>query len=218
MIALERVSKHYPVAGARHTVLDDVTVDLTAERGFAILGRNGSGKSTLVRLLSGVEVPDQGRIRRKARVSWPLGLGSAFQPSLTGRDNIRFVARIYACDVDEMVRRTEDFAELGRHLDAPLATYSSGMKARLAFGLSLSIDFDVYLIDEVTEVGDERFRGRSREAFAAKAGRAKVIIVSHSERTIREYCDRAAILEGGKIHAFDSLAEAYAEYRRILTR
>jgi len=217
MIRLHEVSKSYPVGGGgRVVVLDRVTADLDCARGIGILGGNGAGKSTLVRVISGSEPPDAGRVARSGRVSWPLGLGGTFQPSLTGRENVRFVARVYGADPDAMVGEVDEFAELGRFMDAPVSTYSNGMKARLAFGVSLAVDFDAYLVDELVGVGDERFRRKSREAFQAKARHAKVIMVSHEARTIREYCDRAAVLHGGRLTVYNDLDEAFQAHRRIM--
>jgi capsular polysaccharide transport system ATP-binding protein len=216
MIALDRVSKAYAIPGGRKVVLDDTTLDFASGHNFGILGANGSGKSTLIRLLAGSEMPDRGRIRRGARVSFPLGFGGTFHDALSGRENVAFVARVYGAAVQPTIRFVGDFAELGHYLDMPVHTYSAGMRARLAFGTCLAIDFDVYLIDEVTEIGDERFRQRCAAAFRERLRRSDIILATHNAHTIRQYCDRAAILSGGRLQLFDDIASAFAQYRRLL--
>src|SRR3954471_270629 len=153
MIRLDRVSKAYRVrGGGRKVVLDDVSLTFEAGHNFGILGVNGAGKSTLIRLLAGSELPDHGVVQRHARVSFPLGFGGTFHGALSGRENVRFIARVYGANVRHIMRYVEDFAELDGYFDMPVNTYSAGMRARLAFGTCLAIDFEVYLIDEVTEI------------------------------------------------------------------
>ena len=160
MIKLDNVFKYYRSHGHRKVVLDHVSLDFAAGRSYGILGVNGAGKSTLMRLLAGTELPNGGRVVRTSRVSWPLGFSGGLHPMLSGRENVKFVARVYGQDARKVIDFVEDFAEIGAYIDAPIRTYSSGMMARLAFGLSLSIEFDCYLIDEVTAVGDARFAAR----------------------------------------------------------
>jgi capsular polysaccharide transport system ATP-binding protein len=176
------------------------------------LGRNGAGKSTLLRIIAGTEQPDSGTISRTGVVSWPIGFSGGFSGSLTGEENCRFVARIYGADLDEVVGFSADFAELGDYFYMPVKTYSSGMRARLAFGLSMAIAFDAYLVDEVTAVGDSRFQEKCRKAFEARSGRSSVIIVSHNLSTVRDYCQRCAVIKEGKLLSFDSVDEASAVY------
>lgn len=216
MIALDRVGKAYSTPAGRRVVLDEATIDFAAGHNFGILGANGSGKSTLIRLLAGSELPDRGRIRRDARVSFPLGFGSTFHGALSGRENVAFIARIYGAAVGPTIRFVEDFAELGEYFRMPFETYSAGMRARLAFGTCLAIDFDVYLVDEVTEVGDERFRKKCALAFRERLRHSDIILATHNAHTIRQYCDRGAILAGGRLQLFDDLSEAFARYRRML--
>ncbi len=217
MIALERVSKSYRTAAGRRVVLDDTTIEFAAGHNVGILGGNGVGKSTLIRLIAGSEMPDRGRITRHARVSFPLGFGGTFHGALSGRENIAFMARVYGAAVRPTIRFVEEFAELGEYLDMPVQTYSAGMRARLAFGACLAIEFDVYLIDEVTEVGDERFRKRCAAAFRERLRRSDIIVASHNAHTIRQYCDRAAILSNGRLQMFDNVAGAFEQYRRMFT-
>lgn len=218
MIDLIGVTKKFKTAKGHKVILDNVTVSLDAERGIGILGRNGAGKSTLVRLLSGTEIPDSGKIIRHSKLSWPLGLNGTFQPSMTGRDNVKFVARIYGVDVERVVEEVEEFAELGDYMDMPVGTYSNGMKARLAFGLSLAVNFDVYLIDEIIAVGDERFKQRSIERLKKRTETSKVIMISHQAGTIRDFCDKAAILNGGQLTVYPDLRTAFQTYKRIMSK
>lgn len=212
MIELEQVTKVYQTRQGVNVVLDAVDMVLPARTNIGILGRNGAGKSTLLRLLSGAEQPDSGFVHRKGEISWPIGFGGGFNGSLTGEENCRFVARIYGVDVDDVVGFAMEFAEIGEYFHMPVKTYSSGMKARLAFGLSMAVDFDVYLVDEVTAVGDSRFQEKARRAFADRRDRSSVIIVSHSLRTIKQYCEQCAVLKNGKLYYFDSVREAQRMY------
>ena len=216
MIALDGVAKAYPTAAGRKIVLEDATVEFAPGHNFGILGANGTGKSTLIRLLAGSEMPDRGTIRRSARVSFPLGFGGTFHGDLCGRENVAFIARVYGAGLRATIRFVEEFAELGEYFDMPVNTYSAGMRARLAFGTCLAIDFDVYLIDEVTEIGDERFRRRCATAFRERLRRSDIILATHNGQTIRQYCDRGAILAGGRLELFDDIASAFERYRRML--
>lgn len=214
MIILSDVNKWYPTrAGAAH-VLKDVNLDVARGERVGILGSNGSGKSTLIRLMSGAELPTSGRVDRSMAVSWPLAFGGAFQGSLTGYDNLRFVCRIYGVDPDERLAFVEDFSELGVYLREPVKTYSSGMRARLAFAISMVIDFDCFLIDEVIAVGDARFHEKcNQELFVKRADRA-MIIVSHDATYIREHCSRAAVLIGGRLYQAPTLDQAFDFYHQ----
>lgn len=212
MIRLENVSKAYRTKAGDHVVLDHISCELPPGENIGILGGNGAGKSTLLRILSGIEAPDAGRIERRGTVSWPIGFSGGFNGSLTGEENARFVARIYGRNVDEVVDFARSFASISEYFFMPVRTYSSGMRARLAFGLSMAIDFDYYLVDEVTAVGDKEFQERSRAAFQERSRRASVIIVSHNMRTIRDYCSRAAVLKRGILRLYDNLDDAQAAY------
>lgn len=216
MIALERVAKTYPTVAGRKLLLAEATLEFAAGHNFGILGANGSGKSTLIRLLAGSEMPDRGIIRRHARVSFPLGFGGTFHGALSGHENVAFIARVYGASVRRTVRFVEEFAELDEYFAMPVNTYSAGMQARLAFGTCLAIDFDVYLIDEVTEIGDERFRRKCAAAFRERLRHSDIILATHNHHTIRQYCDRGAVLAGGRLELFDDVAGAFAHYRRLL--
>jgi len=212
MIELSGINKIYPTTSGHKVVLDDISFSFPAQTNVGILGRNGSGKSTLLRILAGTEEPDSGTIVRRGTVSWPIGFGGGFNGSLSGEENCRFVARIYGQDVDEVVGFTAEFAELGEYFYMPVKTYSSGMRARLAFGLSMAVEFDAYLVDEVTAVGDSTFQDRCRQAFLDRSERSSVIIVSHSIHTVKSYCERCAVLRNGKLFYFNSVDEAERFY------
>jgi capsular polysaccharide transport system ATP-binding protein len=212
MIELRNVTKAYLTHAGPNVVLDHLSMTFPARESIGILGRNGAGKSTLLRIISGVEKPDAGQVSRLGRVSWPIGFSGGFSPALSGEENCRFVARIYGEDVDRVVGYAREFAELGQYFFEPVRTYSSGMRARLAFGVSMAVDFDIYLVDEVTAVGDQAFQDKCRRAFLERQERSSVIIVSHSLGTIRSYCKRCAVLRNGKLQLFDSITEASQAY------
>jgi len=215
MIELKSVTKAYRTIAGDHVVLDRISGVFPDAVSVGILGVNGAGKSTLLRIIGGAEQPDGGEIIRRGRVSWPIGFAGGFNGSLTGDENCRFVARIYDSDIDDVVAYARDFAEIGEYFDMPVRTYSSGMRARLAFGLSMAIDFDTYLVDEVTAVGDRTFREKCRLAFAERQERSSVIIVSHQLQTIEEYCTHCAVLQNGRLHLFDDIGEASRLYEAI---
>lgn len=214
MISVEHVYKKYQTRTGAVTVLNDINFSLKKGEKIGILGRNGAGKSTLIRLISGVEAPTSGIIRREMSISWPLAFSGAFQGSLTGMDNLRFICRIYNADIEYVKAFTESFSELGRYLYEPVKNYSSGMKARLAFALSLSVEFDCYLIDEVIAVGDSRFSDKCRYELFEKRQDRSIILVSHSPNAIRQYCDNAMVLDQGKMLQFPSIDEAYRYYNK----
>ena len=212
MIELKNITKVYPTRHGANVVLRDISATFPAMTNYGILGRNGAGKSTLLRILAGAEYPDDGSVIRRGRVSWPIGFAGGFSGSLTGEENAAFVARVYGIDVDQVLGFALEFSELGDYFSMPVRTYSSGMRARLAFALSMAIDFDVYLVDEVTAVGDSQFQAKCRLAFSERRNRSSVIIVSHSMGTIKSYCQRAAVLRDGKLLHFDNLDEATKVY------
>lgn len=214
MIRLRGINKVYPTGSGPVQVLRDVNLDVRYGERVGILGRNGAGKSTLIRLISGAELPTSGSVERGMSVSWPLAFGGAFQGSLTGLDNLRFICRIYGVNADDKVAFVEDFSELGIFLREPVKTYSSGMRARLAFAISMVIDFDCFLIDEIVAVGDARFHEKCNHELFVERGDRAMIIVSHNATYIREHCSRAAVLSGGQLHHLDSLDEAFAFYER----
>ncbi len=213
MIALHKVSKTYPTRGGLHTVLGGV--DLTIQRGekIGILGRNGAGKSTLIRILSGAERPTSGHVERGMTLSWPLAFGGAFQGSLTGLDNLKFICRVYGVPHADKVGYVEDFSELGKYLREPVKTYSSGMRMRLAFAISMAVEFDCFLIDEVISVGDARFHEKCQHELFEKRKERAFIMVSHEAHNIREHCGRAGVLVAGQLHLFGDVDTAYHFYQ-----
>jgi capsular polysaccharide transport system ATP-binding protein len=215
MIQCENLSKSYRMGSGHKQVFKDLNLQIGAGEHVGLLGRNGAGKTTLIKLIGGVEMPTSGKVRRQMSVSWPLGFGGGFQGSLTGYDNARFIARIYGHEYDEIRDFVEDFTELGPQLKMPVKTYSSGMKARLAFALSLTIEFDCYLIDEVIMVGDADFHRKCHYELFEKRGDRTLILASHSPDLIREFCDSALILHQGRGRAYADVNEALKIYSAL---
>ncbi|MGF6470497.1 ABC transporter ATP-binding protein [Paraburkholderia youngii] len=217
MIELKNLSKDYHTRQGRRRVLD--SIDLRVDRGekIGILGRNGAGKSTMIRMISGAELPTLGKIHRDMSVSWPLAFGGAFQGSLTGMDNLRFICRVYGADAKAAEPFVQEFSELGYYLNEPVKSYSAGMRARLAFAISMAIEFDCFLIDEIVAVGDSRFHAKCHHELFEKRKDRALIIVSHDPAYIREHCDRAAVLVQGKLHSFEHIEEAYGFYQETVS-
>lgn len=207
--------KEYPAAGGRRRVLDKVNFRLEKGQKLGVLGRNGAGKSTLIRMIGGVEPITSGQIEHTMSVSWPLAFGGAFQGSLSGLDNLRFICRIYGLDYATTRAYVDDFAELGSQLADPVKTYSSGMRARLAFALSIIIEFDCYLIDEVIMVGDARFHKRCEEELFVNRKDRAMILVSHDMSFMRDTCDRAAIISNGNFTTYQDVEEAISKYELL---
>jgi capsular polysaccharide transport system ATP-binding protein len=216
MIRLRQITKVYPTRGGQHVVLD--AIDFTVKRGekIGILGRNGAGKSTLIRILSGAERPTRGEVSRGMSISWPLAFGGTFQNSLSGLDNLKFICRVYGVEYRDKIAYVEDFSELGKFMREPVRTYSSGMRARLAFATSMAVEFDCFLIDEVISVGDARFHQKCEAELFGKRGDRAFVMVSHEAHNIREHCSRAAVLAGGKLRLFDEVDQAYDYYRETV--
>lgn len=208
MIEFVNVSKRFRTRSGTHTVLDGVTLRLDRGDALGICGHNGAGKSTLLKLIAGIEQPSGGMIARTGTVSWPIGYASAFQSSLTGADNVRFIARIYDRPIRETLDFVDHFAELGSYLAMPIRTYSSGMMARLAFAASLAVDFDCYLVDEITAAGDARFRQRCEDALMARRQLGTLVMVSHDPHTLRQYCTTGAVVGDGRVDLFGTIDEA----------
>ena len=218
MIEFRGLRKSYRTPTGRKVIVDRLDLALPAGAKVGLLGRNGAGKTTLLSMVAGVAHPDAGEIRREGAISWPLGFGGAFHPDLTGVQNVRFVARIYGVDTDALVAAVSDFAELGGFMDMPVRSYSSGMKARLAFGMAMGIDFDWYLVDEITAVGDSRFRRKSLGVFKTRLRDAGLLMTSHSVATIRAYCDAGVVLERGRARYYADVEEAIAVHEANMAR
>jgi capsular polysaccharide transport system ATP-binding protein len=219
MIIVDDVYKRYRSDhGMGKWVLQGVSFTIPPKLNVGLVGRNGAGKSTLLRLIGGIDTPTRGLVERRCRVSWPMGFGGGLAASLTGRQNAKFVCRIHGHeeDLQDRLRYIEDFAELGESFDEPIKTYSSGMKSRLQFGLSLAFDFDVYISDEVTATGDAAFKEKAAAAFQALSDRAGLIMVSHGEGTLKEFCKAGIWLHEGRAYWFDSINDALTEYKKSL--
>ena len=214
MVQIDNLTKRYPTRHGTITVLDGIDLTVAPGEKIGILGRNGAGKSTLIRLISGAEYPTSGSVKRTMRVSWPLAFAGGFQGSLTGLDNLRFICRVHGVSVEDKLDFVEEFSELGRFMREPLKTYSSGMRARLAFALSMAIEFDCFLIDEVIAVGDARFHEKCRRELFEQRGDRAMIMVSHEQHIIRDHCSRASVLHGGRLQHFEDVDGAYHFYSR----
>lgn len=213
MIQLRNINKVYPTRAGAVSILRDVNLTVGSGERVGILGRNGAGKSTLIRLISGAEFPTTGHVERYMSVSWPLAFGGAFQGSLTGLDNLRFICRIYGAKPEDKIAFVQEFSELGLYLREPVKSYSSGMRARLAFAISMVIEFDCFLIDEIIAVGDARFHEKCNFELFDKRGDRAMVIVSHDGGYIRDHCTRLAVLSAGELHHFDNMDDGFAFYR-----
>ncbi len=216
MIRLDGVYKYYPTRFGPKYVLKNLDFALPDDRDIALVGANGAGKSTLLRMLGGIDFPSFGRIHSDRFISWPLALSSGFQPKMTGRENVRFVCRIHGVretkDIEEYVK---DFSELGRNFELPVGSYSSGMKSKYSFAVSMGFDFDTYLIDEITAVGDAAFKRKCSQALHEKRDSSNIIMVSHDERTLKEQCNAAILLAYGRAEFYESVETALYRYRNI---
>ncbi|MEO9778540.1 MAG: ABC transporter ATP-binding protein [Sedimentitalea sp.] len=216
MIRFENLTKSFRIKGERKLVIDNLNLTLPTGRSLALLGRNGAGKSTLLKMIAGTMNPDSGRIVSDGTLSWPVGFGGSFHGELTGAQNVRFIARIYGVDTQELMNFVEDFSELGKSFYMPVRSYSSGMRSRLTFGASMGIHFDTYLVDEVTAVGDAVFKRKSRAVFVERMKYSSAIMVSHSMGQLRQFCDSGIVLENGQMQYFDDLDEAIAMHEAIM--
>ena len=218
MIELRNLTKTFRLNGRRKTVCRNLNLRVPSKTSVALMGRNGAGKTTLLKIISGTMDPTSGRVMSKGRISWPVGFAGSFHGELTGAQNTKFVARIYGIDTGDMVEFVRDFAGLGTHFHLPFRTYSAGMKSRLAFGVSMAVPFDTYLVDEVTSVGDAAFREKSSAVFKARMENAGAFVVSHSVDMLRNLCDAGIVLEGGHARYFDDLEAAIDQHERNMQR
>lgn len=217
MIIFDKVSKYFSTPKGRHYILKDVSLTLPGDKNIGVFGANGSGKSTLMRLLAGTDFPNKGRISVKGNVSWPLGL-SGYQGSMTGRENAEFICRIYGKnreEINEKIAYIKEFSEIGDFFEMPLKSYSSGMRSKFSFAVSMAFDFDYYLIDELTAVGDKRFKQKCRETFDAKKGIANFLFVSHNLNELKRQCDIGIYIKDGQIHVHDSIDDAISAYNAM---
>lgn len=214
LVVSDLVKIYHTALGPRR-ILDHISFTLAPGEKIAVLGRNGAGKSTLVKLIGGVETPTSGRIERGMFQSWPIAFGGGFELNMSGFDNIRFIARIYGVPIKDTIQKVDDFAELGKLLYLPVRTYSSGMRARLAFALTLAIDFECFLIDEIFAVGDQRFHRKCYEALFVERAHRAMVMVSHDARLLRRYCHKALILKGGCGRIFEDMDLAVSIYETL---
>ena len=217
MIELRHVTKGYWVHGEYRIVIDDLSIVMPPGHSLGLLGRNGAGKSTLLQIIAGTMQPTTGHVLRHGEISWPIGAANSFHKDMTGLQNTRFLARVYGVDSDALVDFVEDFAEIGKHFNMPLRTYSAGMRSRLSFGVAMGIPFDTYLIDEVTGAGDKKFKKKSREVFRARMAGAGAIMVSHSMSDMRNFCDSGLVLHDGRLEYFDDIDDAITRHEALLS-
>ncbi|HFX5866480.1 TPA: ABC transporter ATP-binding protein [Escherichia coli] len=218
MIKIENLTKSYRTPTGRHYVFKDLNLEIPSGKSVAFIGRNGAGKSTLLRMIGGIDRPDSGKIITNKTISWPVGLAGGFQGSLTGRENVKFVARLYAKqeELKEKIEFVEEFAELGKYFDMPIKTYSSGMRSRLGFGLSMAFKFDYYIVDEVTAVGDARFKEKCAQLFKERHKESSFLMVSHSLNSLKEFCDVAIVFkDDNAVGFYEDVQKGIEEYYRI---
>ena len=221
MIELKNVSKYFQTKQGKKYILKDVSLIIPSHVNIGILGKNGTGKSTIMRMLGQIEFPTRGSIVSDKSFSWPLGLSGGFVLSMTGKENIKFVCRLYGkskAEMNSIVKYVEEFAELSSYLEMPTKTYSPGMKSRLKFGMSLAFDFDYFLIDETLSVGDARFKKKSKEALLKKIETSNVLLVSHDMKTLKEICDAGIVVDSGEMHYFENIDDAIEKYKEINTK
>ena len=220
MIKIENLTKSYRTPAGRHYVFKNLNIEIPSEKSVAFIGRNGAGKSTLLRMIGGIDRPDSGKIITNKTISWPVGLAGGFQGSLTGRENVKFVARLYAKqeELKEKIEFVEEFAELGKYFDMPIKTYSSGMRSRLGFGLSMAFKFDYYIVDEVTAVGDARFKEKCAQLFKERHKESSFLMVSHSLNSLKEFCDVAIVfMDDNAVSFHEDVQEGIEEYKNNIT-
>lgn len=218
MIELKNVTKYFHTKQGRNYILKDMSLTIPEKTNIGILGRNGAGKSTIMRILGHIEFPNRGKISSNHTFSWPLGLGGGFVGKMTGRANVKFVCRLYGRNeqqINDIITFVKDFSELKNYFDMPIETYSSGMKSRLSFGLSLAFDFDYMLIDETLSVGDARFKKKSKEALMKKIENCHVLLVSHDMKTLKEICDAGIVVNQGQMYYYNDINDAINEYENI---
>ena len=220
MIKVVNLSKTYVTKGKSRTIFKNINFTINKGESVALLGRNGAGKSTLLNIIGGVDQPDSGEVVRNCSVSWPLGLVGGFQGSLSARENVMFVSKLMYGNKSFLIKKTidfvESFAEIGSYFDLPFKTYSSGMRLRVTFGLSMAFSFDFYLVDEITSVGDQKFRKKCNEFLVNKVAQSSFIMVNHNLNALKDYCDKAIVLHNGNALMYNSLSEAIKMHKYLL--
>lgn len=221
MLKLDNITKYYQTKKGKHYVFKDLSFEFPENTDIGILGSNGAGKSTLLRLLGRIDIPNKGKVITDKKISWPIGLAGGFQGSLSARENISFVCQISGCNqaqTKEKIEKVREFADIGTHFDLPIKSYSSGMRARVAFGISLAFDFDYYLVDEVLSVGDQSFKQKSKQLFEEKRANANLLLVSHSPGTIKQMCDVVVVVNEGKLTYYPDIELGIEIYNKLRTR
>ena len=218
MIELRNLSKTYWLRGRSKVIARELNAVFPSRTSVAILGRNGAGKSSLLRMIAGTLDPDEGEVLSDGTISWPVGFAGSFHPELTGLQNVRFIARVYGVDSDELTDFVRDFAELGAHFNLPVRSYSSGMRSRLAFGTSMGIHFDTYLVDEITAVGDAAFKEKSEALFRQRLGASSAIMVSHALGQVKRLCEHAAVLDDGRLHYYTDVDQGILHHQEVMRR
>lgn len=218
MIEFRNLTKIYRTRGTEKVICDNLNMVLPSKRSVALLGRNGTGKSTLLNMVSGLVPPTSGEVITTGSMSWPVGFAGSFSGDMTGAQNVKFVARVYGADTEETRDFVEEFADLGEHFHMPVRTYSTGMRSRLAFGLSMAFQFDTYLVDETTAAGDRSFRNKSNAVFLARMKHSGAVVVNHSMSIVRELCDMGVVLEGGQATLYENLEDAIEAYEDNMKR
>lgn len=216
MIQLQNLNKTFVLNGKRKVVAKNINATFPTGASVALMGRNGAGKSSLLSMIAGTLSPSSGRIASTGTISWPVGFAGSFHGDLTGLQNVRFIGRIYGVDTEELVDFVRDFADIGQHFNLPVRSYSSGMRSRLAFGVSMGIDFDTYLVDEVTAVGDAAFKEKSLEVFRDRMSSRGAIVVNHAVSAMRQMCQHGAVLHNGRLSYYDDLEEAIDHHLRLV--
>ena len=214
MIRLKNVTKRFPVRGGHNYVARNTTFNFPSGKSVGLLGRNGAGKSTMLNMIAGLIQPTSGEIIIEGSISWPVGFAGSFHRELTGAQNVRFLARIYGVDTDELIDFVRDFSELGPQFFEPLRTYSSGMRSRLTFGVSMGIHFDTYLVDEITAVGDSAFRSKAEQVFMDRMTNSGAVFVSHGVGEVRRVCEAVAVLEQGGLRYYRDVEEGIKQHER----
>ncbi len=219
MIKLENISKSYKLKNKNYVVFNNLNLIINDGESVALLGRNGAGKSTLLRIIGGIEQPDKGNVYKNCNISWPVAMGGVFQGSLSGRENVTFACKMFYGDnkymLNHKLKYVEEFAEIGEHFDKPIKSYSNGMRMRVAFGLSMAFDFDVYLLDEVSSVGDQLFRAKCKRVLEDKIEKSNFIMVDHNLFGLR-VCNKAVVLEKGNVTVFEDVNEGIEFYKNFV--
>jgi len=213
MLEFENVSKSYWTGMQRKVILDRVSFRVELGNSLGVLAPNGTGKTTLINMMAGLEKPDEGIIRRGARISFPLGFMGGVVSRVSAVENSRYIARLYGLDPDYVEAFCRWLCNLGEYFEQPLGTYSSGMRARFSFALMLALDFDIYLIDEgMPSSTDAEFNRKAGDILRERLRTTTVIIVSHQPQVLEKFARSAAVLMDGKLHMFDTLEEAKELY------